>query len=97
MNVLIIEDDERIAHVIQQGLTEDGHQVQTERHGIEGLSLLRSEHFDAAVLDLVLPGMDGFTVLQRARAGGSALPILILTANDAISEIGHGLDLGADD
>jgi two-component system copper resistance phosphate regulon response regulator CusR len=62
-----------------------------------GLSLINSEHFDAAVLDVMLPGMDGFTVLKRARDGGSALPILILTAKESIPDIVLGLDLGADD
>lgn len=97
MNVLIIEDDKRLAHVIQQGLAEDGHQVHAAHEGVEGLSLIESEHFDAAVLDVMLPGMDGFTVLRRARAAGSTVPILILTAKDSMSDVIRGLDLGADD
>jgi two-component system copper resistance phosphate regulon response regulator CusR len=97
MNVLIIEDDKRIAHAIQQGLSEDGHQVHAAHNGFDGLSLIESEHFDAAVLDVMLPGMDGFTVLSRARAAGSAVPILILTAKDSMSDVVRGLDLGADD
>ena len=74
MNVLVIEDDERIAHVIQQGLTEDGHRVHTACDGVEGLSLINSEHFDAAVLDVMLPGMDGFYRTEaraRRRIGAS--------------------------
>jgi DNA-binding response OmpR family regulator len=97
MNVLLIEDDRRIAHVIHQGLTEDGHQVHAAYDGVDGLDLIQSGHFDVAILDIMLPGMDGFTVLRKARAEGSAVPILILTAKDAMPDIVRGLDLGADD
>jgi two-component system copper resistance phosphate regulon response regulator CusR len=97
MNVLIIEDDKRIGAVIQQGLNEDGHQVHQAHDGAEGLSLIQSNHFDVAVLDIMLPRMDGFSVLKHARSGGSTTPILLLTARDGKTDIVHGLDLGADD
>ncbi|SEF65005.1 two-component system, OmpR family, copper resistance phosphate regulon response regulator CusR [Bryocella elongata] len=97
MNVLIIEDDKRIGHVIQQGLAEDGHQVHTAHDGAVGLSLIESNHFDVAVLDVMLPALDGFSVLSQARSRGFAIPILLLTARDGKADIVRGLDLGADD
>lgn len=97
MNVLLIEDDHRLAGVVRQGLAEDGHQVHTARRGDEGLSLIGSCHFDAVVLDLMLPVMDGFTVLQRARQSEHRVPILVLTARDSMADVVRGLDLGADD
>jgi DNA-binding response OmpR family regulator len=97
MNVLVIEDDRRLADAVHQGLAEDGHQVHISRQGDEGLSLIQSNHFDAVVLDLMLPIMDGFTVLQKARTSEHRVPILILTARDSMADIIRGLDLGADD
>ena len=97
MNVLVIEDDRRLADAVHQGLAEDGHQVHISRQGDEGLSLIQSNHFDAVVLDLMLPIMDGFTVLQKARISEHRVPILILTARDSMADIIRGLDLGADD
>jgi DNA-binding response OmpR family regulator len=97
MNVLVIEDDRRLADAVHQGLVEDGHQVHISRQGDEGLSLIESNHFDAVVLDLMLPVMDGFTILHKARASEHRVPILILTARDAMADIVRGLDLGADD
>jgi two-component system copper resistance phosphate regulon response regulator CusR len=97
MNVLVIEDDRRLADAVHQGLAEDGHQVHISRQGDEGLSLIQSNHFDAVVLDLMLPVMDGFTVLHKARTSEHRVPILILTARDSMADIIRGLDLGADD
>lgn len=97
MNVLVIEDDRRLADAVHQGLAEDGHQVHISRQGDEGLSLIQSNHFDAVVLDLMLPIMDGFTVLQKVRTSEHRVPILILTARDSMADIIRGLDLGADD
>src|ERR1700740_2787264 len=97
MNVLVIEDDRRLADAVHQGLAEDGHQVHISRQGDEGLSLSQSNHFDAVVLDLMLPVMDGFTVLHKARTSEHRVPILILTARDSMADIIRGLDLGADD
>jgi DNA-binding response OmpR family regulator len=97
MNVLLIEDDTRLAKAVHQGLTEDGHQVHISQRGDEGLSLIGSDHFDAVVLDIMLPFMDGFTLLKKARASQHRVPILILTARDSMADIVRGLDLGADD
>lgn len=97
MNVLVIEDDKRIAGVLQQGLTEDGHNVFLSHHGDEGIDLIESQHFDLVVLDAMLPAIDGFTILTRVRAKRIPIPILMLTARGDMLDMVRGLDLGADD
>jgi two-component system, OmpR family, copper resistance phosphate regulon response regulator CusR len=97
MNVVVIEDDRRIACVLRQSLSEDGHNVYVSHRGDEGLELIASEHFDLALLDLMLPGMDGFSILEELRTQKCKTPIMVLTAKDSPLDIVHGLDLGADD
>jgi len=97
MNVLVIEDDRRIADVLEQGLLEDGHQVFITRRGDEAYDLIASQHFDVVVLDIMLPGADGIEVLKKVRAEKCDIPILLLTARDSMPEIVRGLDAGADD
>ncbi len=97
MKLLVIEDDRRIARVLEQGLAEDGHSVFVCHRGDEGLELMQSQYFDVAVLDVMLPGCDGFSILQQTRRAKSSMPILILTARDGMTDIVRGLDLGADD
>jgi DNA-binding response OmpR family regulator len=97
MNVLVIEDDNRIANLVERALTEDGHRVTVSDNGREGADKLLSGRFDAALLDILLPQMDGFEVLRRVRAKHCKTPILVLTAVDAVPKILHAFDLGADD
>jgi DNA-binding response OmpR family regulator len=97
MNVLVIEDDNRIANLVERALTEDGHRVTVSDNGREGVDMLLSRKFDAALLDILLPQMDGFEVLRRVRAKHCKTPILVLTAVDAVPKIVHAFDLGADD
>ncbi len=97
MNVLVIEDDNRIANLVERALTEDGHRVTVSDNGRKGVDLLLSGKFDAALLDILLPEMDGFEVLERVRAKHCKTPILVLTAVDAVPKILHAFDLGADD
>jgi DNA-binding response OmpR family regulator len=97
MNILIIEDNKRIGNILRQGLVEEGHQVSISERGDEGRDLLLSVSFDIAVLDVMLAGLDGFTVLQQVRAKKCDIPILMLTARDTMPDIVHGLNLGADD
>jgi two-component system, OmpR family, copper resistance phosphate regulon response regulator CusR len=97
MNVLIVEDDKRIANILRMGLLEDGHQVELSHRGDEGRDLVTSDHFDLVVLDVMLPGVDGFSILEHARRRKRAVPILMLTAKDSMTDVVHGLDLGADD
>jgi DNA-binding response OmpR family regulator len=97
MNVLVIEDDIRIANLVDRALTEDGHRVAVSDNGRKGVDMLLSGRFDAALLDILLPEMDGFEVLRRVRARHCKTPILVLTAVDAVPKILHAFDLGADD
>src|SRR3984885_3344162 len=97
MNVLVIEDDNRIAGLVERALTEDGHRVTVSDNGREGVDKLLWGRFDAALLDILLPQMDGFEVLRRVRVKHCKTPILVLTAVDAVPKILHAFDLGADD
>jgi DNA-binding response OmpR family regulator len=97
MNVLVIEDDNRIANLVERALREDGHGVAVSHNGREGASMLLSGKFDAALLDILLPEMDGFEVLEQVRAKKCKTPILVLTAVDAVPKILQAFDLGADD
>jgi DNA-binding response OmpR family regulator len=97
MNVLVIEDDSRIAHLVDRALTEDGHRITVSDNGRKGADMLLSGKFDAALLDIFLPEMDGFEVLREVRANHCRTPILVLTAVDAVPKIVHAFDLGADD
>jgi DNA-binding response OmpR family regulator len=97
MNVLVIEDDNRIANLVDRALTEDGHRITISDNGREGAEMLLSGKFDAALLDILLPEMDGFEVLKQVRTKHCKTPILVLTAVDAVPKIVHAFDLGADD
>lgn len=97
MNVLVIEDDKRIAALVERALTEDGHRVTVSNNGREGAEMLLSSRFDASLLDIYLPEMDGFEVLQTVRGRDCKTPILVLTAVDAVPRILRAFDLGADD
>jgi two-component system copper resistance phosphate regulon response regulator CusR len=97
MNVLVIEDDKRIAGIIERGLQENGHTVSLSGNGRDGAERLLRGNFDAALLDLLLPGMDGLEVLEHVRARRCRTAILMLTAVDAVPRILRAFDLGADD
>ena len=97
MNVLVVEDDNRIASLVDRALTEDGHNVAVSDNGREGAEMLLSGRFDAALLDILLPEMDGFEVLRQVRTRHCKTPILVLTAVDAVPKIVEAFDLGADD
>jgi two-component system, OmpR family, response regulator len=97
MKVLVIEDDYRIAGLVASALTEEGHQTTVCDSGRNGANLLLSGKFDAALLDVLLPEMDGFEVLREIRAKNCTTPVLVLTAVDAVPKIVRAFDLGADD
>jgi two-component system copper resistance phosphate regulon response regulator CusR len=97
MNVLVIEDDKRIASLVERALIGDGHRVTLSHNGREGADKLLVGKYDAALLDILLPGMDGFEVLERVRVRHCKTPILVLTAVDAVPRILQAFDLGADD
>ncbi|MGC9995112.1 MAG: response regulator transcription factor [Terriglobia bacterium] len=97
MRVLIVEDERAMAELLKKGLEEENHRAALAFDGVQGLELAKTYEFDAIVLDLMLPRVDGFEVARRLRHGGNQTPILILTARDAVPDIVKGLDLGADD
>lgn len=97
MWILIIEDEEKLARTLQKGLREEGHSVAVVHNGCEGLEAATTRAFDGIILDLMLPAMDGFEVLQRLRQVRNQTPLLILTARDSVDDIVRGFDLGADD
>jgi DNA-binding response OmpR family regulator len=97
MRLLIVEDDAALADVIRRGLTESGHVVDVARDGESGETAALSGMYDAVVLDVMLPGKDGFAVARALRSALNATPILMLTARDTTQDIVAGLDAGADD
>ncbi len=97
MRVLVVEDEERMASLLRRALEEEGHAVDVARDGPEGVWLATENPYGAVVLDLMLPGFDGFEVCRRLRAAGVWAPILMLTARDEIGDRVRGLDAGADD
>ena len=97
MRILVVEDEPEMARILQLGLQEEGHTVVAASNGLDALSIARQYEFDAVVLDVMLPGLDGFTVAQRLRESRLSTPILMLTARDAVPDMVRGLDKGADD
>ena len=97
MRVLVIEDEIKTAKFLKKGLVEAGFVVNAALNGIEGLHLAQECEFDLIILDVMLPGLDGWQVLSRLRQGGKGALVLILTARDAIHERVRGFELGADD
>lgn len=97
MRVLVIEDEKKIASFVRNGLREEGFTVEVCHRGDKALERLTNEPFDLAVLDIMLPGRDGLSVLRILRERRIGLPVLILSARSETSERIEGLDLGADD
>jgi len=97
MKLLIIEDEPKTAAYLRKGLAESGFSVQVAVDGDEGLFLAREGAFDLIVLDVMLPGRDGWSVIQELRKEGQELPVLFLTARDSVPDRVKGLELGADD
>ena len=97
MHILVVEDEHRMRELLRQGLTEDGHAVTVANDGHEGLSIAQGSAFDLIVLDVMLPGPDGFAIARQLRKQRNHTPILMLTARDATRDIVEGLNLGADD
>jgi DNA-binding response OmpR family regulator len=95
--ILIAEDEPRIASFLEKGLTANGFSTSVASDGHDVVVMARSGEFDLLILDIGLPGKDGFTVLRELRAAKSTLPVIILTARDSVSDTVAGLDGGADD
>jgi two-component system, OmpR family, copper resistance phosphate regulon response regulator CusR len=97
MKLLLAEDDERTAASLRIGLSEQGFVVDVTRNGDEALDLARTIGYSLIILDVMLPGRDGWSILENYRRGGGQAPVLFLTARDAVEDRVKGLDLGADD
>ena len=97
MRLLIVEDDVKMAALVRRGLIEEGAAVDVARSGEDALWMAASAPYDAVVLDVMLPGMDGFELCRRLREEGRWSPVLMLTARDAVEDRIAGLDAGADD
>ena len=97
MRVLVVEDEHRVASHIAQALVEESFVVDVARDGPGALALTAEHQYDAIVLDLMLPGLDGISVCRRVREGRALTPILILSARDMVEDRVRGLDAGADD
>jgi len=97
MRVLVVEDDELLAESLTRGLTAEGYAVDVARDGIDGLHLATEFGYDVVVLDILLPGLNGYRVCTRLRETGVTVPILMLTAKDGEWDEAEGLDGGADD
>lgn len=97
MKILVVEDELKTGTYLKQGLAEAGFVVDLATNGLDGLHLATTESYDLAILDVMLPGIDGWQVLQGIRRAGKELPVLFLTARDQIDDRVRGLELGADD
>lgn len=97
MKILIVEDEQKTGDYLKQGLSEAGFVVDLARDGLDGMHLALTDDYDLVVLDVMLPQLDGWQVLQRIRQGGKHMPVLFLTARDQIEDRVKGLELGADD
>jgi DNA-binding response OmpR family regulator len=95
--VLVVEDERKILRSLERGLAAEGYEVVAAADGDDGCRLALTEPFDCAVLDIMLPGRDGLAILAELRRAGKPLPVLLLTARDAIEDRVIGLDAGADD
>ncbi len=97
VRVLVVEDEPKMARLLKRGLDEEGHPADVAPTGEEALWMARSAAYDAIVLDVMLPGLDGFATCRELRSRGVWTPVLFLTARDAVEDRVEGLDLGADD
>ena len=96
-HILVVEDERRLANLMKRVLEEEGHVVDVANDGDEGLTLGTADGFDAIVLDVLLPGINGFDVCRQVRKEGVQTPVLMLTARGSVEDRVTGLDAGADD
>jgi two-component system, OmpR family, response regulator len=97
MRILIVEDEVKMASLLRRGLSEEGLAADVARTGDDAIWMARATEYDAIVLDVMLPGTNGFAVCRRLREAGTWSPVLMLTARDAVEDRVEGLDAGADD
>lgn len=97
MRILVVEDEAKTADYLKRGLEESGYRVEVARDGVDGKYLIEEEAFDLVILDVMLPGLDGWQLVQVLRKRSTHTPVLFLTARDAVEDRVRGLELGADD
>lgn len=97
MRILVVEDEPKTGDYLRQGMTEAGFVADLARNGTDGLHLALTEAYDLAILDVMLPGLDGWGVLAGIRRAGKDMPVLFLSARDQVEDRVKGLELGADD
>lgn len=97
MKILIVEDDPQMRELIERGLTADGYETHAVDNGVDALIAVSTEEFGLAAIDVMLPQMSGFEICRRIRQSGSSIPLLLLTARNAVEDRVFGLDAGADD
>jgi len=97
MRILVVEDEVKTADYLKRGLEESGYRVEVARNGVDGKHLIEEEPFDLVILDVMLPGLDGWQLVQVVRKRSTHTPVLFLTARDAVEDRVRGLELGADD
>tara|TARA_R110002096_G_scaffold195693_2_gene378370 strand:- start:10878 stop:11561 length:684 start_codon:yes stop_codon:yes gene_type:complete len=97
MKILIVEDEAKISEYLRQGLTEAGFLVDLARNGLDGHHRAMTESYDLVILDVMLPDINGWKILQALRDAGDKVPVLFLTARDTVDDRVKGLELGADD
>ena len=97
VHILVVEDEQKMAKALQEGLEADDYSVRVAHTGEEGFYLVQAQRFDLVILDVMLPGHDGFEILATLRKRGIKTPVLLLTSRDAIEDRVRGLDTGADD
>lgn len=97
MKLLVVEDDPRSAQALERSLRQHGFSVDVAKDGLEGLTLARERDYDCLVMDVMLPGLDGFSVVADLRLAGIQTPVIFLTARDALSDRVRGLEIGGGD
>jgi two-component system copper resistance phosphate regulon response regulator CusR len=97
MRLLIVEDSDALRTTLAEGLTSLGYEIDASADGSDGLEKAMASRHDAAIVDVMLPGLDGFELVRRLREAGRTLPVLFLTAKDTVEDRVRGLDLGGDD
>ena len=97
IRILVVEDEAKTADYLKRGLEESGYRVEVARNGVDGKYLIEEETFDLVILDVMLPGLDGWEPVQVVRRRSAHTPVLFLTARDAVEDRVRGLELGADD
>ena len=97
MKILIVEDETKTGDYLKQGLGEAGFIVDVTRNGLDGMQMALAEQYDLVILDVMLPSLDGWQVLQTLRKAGKDMPVIFLTARDQVGDRVKGLEMGADD